>query len=74
MSHFVDPLPPLVPNVMSVTSVSNDKGDNDIQGTGHRSPGIYLIADENPGKPQLGDHRLRLCNKQSPKMGYLASK
>jgi hypothetical protein len=35
---------------------ANDKGDVMIQETLHRSPGIYLAAEENPGKPQLGDH------------------
>ena len=35
---------------------ANDKGDNEIiPGAVHRSPGIYLIAEENPGEPQLGD-------------------
>ena len=34
----------------------NDKGDNQmILGTVPRSPGMYLIEEENPGKPQLGD-------------------
>ena len=38
--------------------LGNDKGDNEmIQGTVHRYPGIYLTAEENPGKPQLEDHR-----------------
>ena len=27
-----------------------------ILGAVHRSPGICLTAEENPGKPQLGDH------------------
>ena len=44
---------PLVPNVMSVTSV--DKGDNEMKpGVVHKSPIIYLTAEEKPGKPQLG--------------------
>ena len=25
----------------------------------HRSPGIYLTAEENPGKPQLGDNQMK---------------
>ena len=34
---------------------ANDKGDNEmIPGTVHRSPGICLRAEENPGKRQLG--------------------
>ena len=35
---------------------ANDKGDNEmILGPVQRSPGIYLTADENPGKSQLGE-------------------
>ena len=42
---------------------ANDKGDNEmIPGAVHRTPGIYLIAEENPGKSQLGDRRWRLCD------------
>ena len=45
---------PLAPSVASVTSVANDKGDNEmILGAVHRSPGIRLTAEENPRKPQL---------------------
>ena len=37
---------------------ANDKGDNEmIPAVVHISPGIYLIAEENPGKPQLEDPR-----------------
>ena len=47
---------PLAPSVMSVT---NDKGDNEmIPGAVHRSPAIYLRAEENPRKPQLGEINL----------------
>ena len=46
----------LAPSVASVTSVANDKVDNEmILGAVHRSPGICLTAEENPKKPQLGD-------------------
>ena len=39
---------PLAPNVTSVASVANDKGDNEIiPGAVHRSPGIYLTVKEN---------------------------
>ena len=39
---------PLAPSVASVTSVANDKGDNEmILGAVHRSPGICLSAEEN---------------------------
>jgi hypothetical protein len=27
----------------------------------HRSTGIYLTAEESPGKPQLGDHLKKGC-------------
>ena len=46
------PAPPRVPSqrplAPSVTSVLNDKGDNEmILGAVHRSPGICLTAEEN---------------------------
>ena len=48
---------PIVPNVVSVTSVAN-KGDNKIiLRAVHRFPGIYLKSEQNPGKPQLGGRR-----------------
>ena len=55
---------PLAPSVASVTSVANDKGDNElILGTVHRSPGICFTAEENPRKPQLGDRLMKgLCD------------
>ena len=67
---------PLAPSVASVTSVANDKADNEmILGAVHRSPGICLTAEENLKKPQLGDHLMKgLCNQSSPKMGPLSSK
>jgi hypothetical protein len=35
----------------------NGNGDNDMTpGSVHRSPGIYLTAEKNPGNPQLEDH------------------
>ena len=44
----------------AVASVFNDKGDNEmIPGAVHRS-GICLTAEENPGKPQLGDGLMKL--------------
>ena len=52
---------------------ANDKGDNEIiPGAVHRSP--CIAADENPGKPQLGDSRLRLYEKPPLQMGSLTSK
>ena len=35
-------------------------GDNEmIPGTVNRSPGICLMPEENPGKPQLGDRLMK---------------
>ena len=51
---------PLSPSVASVTSVANDKGDNEmILGAVHRSPDICLTAEETPRKPQLGDRLMK---------------
>jgi hypothetical protein len=36
---------------------ANDRGEETIPEAMHRSIGIYLTAEENPGKPQLGDSR-----------------
>ena len=47
-----------VPSHLPRVTAANDKGDNEmITGAVHRSPGIYLTAEENPGKYQLGDRR-----------------
>jgi hypothetical protein len=66
---------PLAPSIVSVMSVANDKGDNEmIQGAVHRS-GIYLTAGENSRKSQLGDRLMKgLCDQTSPQMGSLSSK
>ena len=55
---------PLALSVTSVTSVTNDKGDNEIiLGAVYISPGICLTAEENPRKPQLGDRLMKgLCD------------
>ena len=51
---------PLAPSVASVTSVANDKGDNEmILGAVHRSPDICLTDEENPRKPQLRDRLMK---------------
>ena len=51
---------PLAPSVAAVTLVANGKGDNKmILGSVHRSPGICLMAEENPRKPQLGDRVMK---------------
>ena len=48
---------------------ANDKGDNEmIPEAVLRPPVIYLIAEENPGKSQLGLLRWRLCDQSSPQM------
>ena len=37
---------------------ANDMGDNKMMpGAVHRSPGIYLTSEENPGKPRIEDCR-----------------
>ena len=46
-----------------------------ISGAVHKTPGICLTAEENPGNPQLGDRLLKgLCDQSSPQMGSLSSK
>ena len=67
---------PLAPSVTSVTSVANDKDDNEmILGTVHRFSGIRFTAEENPGEPQLGDRQMKeLCDQSSPQMGFLTPK
>ena len=63
----------LTPSVVSVTSVAND--NEMTQGAVLRSPGIWLTAEENPGKPQLEDRLMKgLCDQSSPQMGFLSSK
>ena len=61
---------PLSPNVTSVTSVANDKGDNEmIPEAVNIPPGICLTTEENPAKPQLGDDLMkRLCDESSPQI------
>ena len=47
------------PLALSVTSVANEKGDNEmIPRAVQRYTGICLTAEETPGKPQLGDRKL----------------
>ena len=67
---------PLGPSVGSVTSVANDKGDNEmILGAVSRFSGICLRAEENPSKPQLGDCLIKgLCDQSLLQMGSLSSK
>ena len=66
---------PLASSVTSVTSVFNDKGDNEIiQGTVHRSPGIRLTTEKTPGKPQVGDRLMKgMCDQLSPQMGLVSA-
>ena len=67
---------PLAPSVASVTSLANDKGDNEmILGAVHRSPGICLTVEENTRKPQLGDRLMKgPYDQSSPQMRSLTSK
>ena len=54
---------------ISVTSVANDKSDNEmVLGAVHISPGICLTAEENPRKSQLGPMK-GLVDQSSPQMG-----
>ena len=60
----VPPVPVQVPNQwpppMSVTSVAYNKGDTELKlGAARRSPGIYLMTEENSQKPQLGDRLMK---------------
>ena len=61
---------PFAPSATSVTSVANDKGDNEmIPGAVHRSPDICLTAEETPGKRQLGDCLMKgQYDQSSPQM------
>ena len=80
VSMAVPPTPVQVPSqrplAPSVTSVANDKSDNEmIPRAAHRSPGICLTAEETPRKHQLGDPLIMgLCDPSSPQMGSLSSK
>ena len=62
-SVLVSPAPVRVPSQRPLMSCQsrlsiNDKGNNVMKPWAvHRPPGIYLTAEENPGKPQLGDRR-----------------
>ena len=52
---------PLASSVASVTSVANDKGDNEmILGAVHRSPGICLTAEENSGHNKVVNYILHI--------------
>ena len=50
---------------------TNDKGNEIIPEIVLRSPGTCFTAEENPGKPQPGDRRWRLCGQSSLKWGSL---
>jgi hypothetical protein len=48
-------------------------GNEMIPGVMHRSPGIYLTAEENPEKPQLLDRVMKgLCDQSLPQLGSLS--
>ena len=67
---------PFAPSFLSSRQSTSDKGNNEmILGAVHRSPGICLAAEENPGKPQLGYRLMKgLYDQHSPQMGSLSSK
>jgi hypothetical protein len=68
----VPPAPVRIPSHLPGVSrrsrlLANDKGDNEmILEAVNRFPAIYLTAQENSGKPQLGDGRGRLCDQVGP--------
>ena len=66
---------PLAPSITSVTSITNNNGENEmISEAVHRSPGICLTSEENPGKSELGDRLMkRLCDQSLSQMGSLTS-
>ena len=58
---------PLAPSVTSSHHIywPNDKGENEmILGAVNRSPDIYLMTEENPGKIQLGDFLMKNVTSQ----------
>ena len=56
-------------------SVGNDKGNDEVKpGTVHSYPDIYLKAEENTGKPQLGDRLIKTVRPVIPQMSSLALK
>ena len=63
----------LAPSITLVMSVADDKDDNEmIPGAVHRSSGICLTDEENPGKLQPGDRQMKgLYDQSSPQMGSL---
>ena len=66
---------PLLPSVAPVTTVANDKGDNELIPGVLRSLYNFLTAEENPGKSQLGDREMKgLCDQSLPQMGSVFSK
>ena len=55
--------------------LANDKGDNEmIPGAVHRSPGVYLIAEANLRKLQLGDRMMKAVWQSSPQIGSNTSR
>ena len=64
---------PLAASVALVKSLANDKDDNEmIPGAVNISPVICHTAEENSGKPQLGDQLIKgLCDQSSPQIRSL---
>ena len=55
--------------------LANDKGDNEmIPEPMHKSPVSYLMAEENPGKSQLGDCLMKAVTPVIASNGPLTSK
>ena len=77
-SVAVPPAPVRIPSqrplAPSVTSVANDKGDNEMMPGAVHDPGICLTVEANPGKPQLGDRLMKeLCDQSLPQKQSLCS-
>ena len=65
----------LIPSDTSDILVTNDKGDNEIfLGAMHRSPGICLMAEKNPGEQLRGRLMKGLSHHSLPQMGFLSFK
>ena len=59
----------------SQSRLSTDDRDNEmIPGTVHKSPGIGPTAEGNPGKPQIGDQRMKIVRPVIASNGSFISK
>ena len=56
-----------LPRLSCQSRLSDDNGDEEVKtGVLHRSPGIYLTSEQNPGKPYLGVCAISHCLKWGP--------